>query len=73
MVGILIMSAKLAICGLLKIKPFQYKGYDSIISVQDATKRISSGDSNYIVNVAMWRNFGNSSITLREVVITLIS
>ena len=58
--------------GLLKIKAFWYKGCDVIISVQNATKRIISRDSNHITNVVMWRKFGNSSITVTEVIITLI-
>ena len=40
MIGILMMSAKLAATGLLKIKAFWYKSYDVITSVNDATKRI---------------------------------
>ena len=42
------MSAKLATAGLLKIKTFSYKGYDVIISIHDATKRILSRDSNHL-------------------------
>ena len=40
MIGILMMSAKLAATGLLKIKAFWYKSCDVITSVNDATKRI---------------------------------
>ena len=40
MVGILMMSPKLATVGLLKIKVFWYKVYGIIISIHDATKRI---------------------------------
>ena len=29
-------------------------------------------DSNYIVDVAMWPKFGNSNISIREVIITSI-
>ena len=65
MVGILMMSVKLATLGLLKIKAFWYKGCDAIIYVHDATKKTLSRDSNYIVNVIMWSKFGNSSITMR--------
>ena len=72
MVGILMMSGKLATVGLFKIKAFWYKGCDLIISVHDATKRILSPDSNHFVNVVMWPKFGNSSVTVREVIITLI-
>ena len=72
MVTILMMSAKMATPGLLKIKVFWNKGYDVIISVHDVTNKILSRDSNYNVNVVMWPNFGNSSISVREVIITSI-
>ena len=48
MVGILIMSPKLDIICLLKIKIFSYKGCDAIIAVHDATKKNLSRDSNYL-------------------------
>ena len=66
------MSAKLATPGFLKIKVFWNKGYDVIISVHDFTNNILSRDSNYIVDVVMWPKFGNSSISIREVIITSI-
>ena len=66
MVTTLIMSAKMAPLGLLKIKAFWNKYYDVIISVNE----ILSCDSNYIVRVVMWSKFGNSSISMREVIIT---
>ena len=72
MVTILMMSAKMATLGLLKIKVFWNKGYDVIISVHDVTNKILSRDSNYIVDVAMWPKFGNSSISMREVIIASI-
>ena len=53
MVTILMMSAKLATPGLLKIMIFQNKGYDLIILDYDVTNKILSGDSNYIVDVDM--------------------
>ena len=70
MVAILMMSAKLATVDLLKIKAFWYKGCDLLISIHDATKRLLSRDWNYIVNVVMWPKFSNSSITMREVILT---
>ena len=70
MVTILMMSAKIATLGLLKVKIFKNKGYDVIIYVYDATNKILSRDSNYIVDVAMWPKFGNSSIPTRKVIIT---
>ena len=60
MVTILMMSVKMAIPGLLKIKVFQKKGSKFY------------RDSNYNVNVVMWTKFGNSSISVREVIITSI-
>ena len=64
------MSAKMATPGLLKIMVFWYKGYDTIISVDDVTNKILSRDSNYIVDVFMWTKFGNCSISMREVIPT---
>ena len=66
------MSAKMATPGLLKITVFWNKGYDVIISVDDVTNKILSRDSNYIVDVVMWPKFGNSSISMKEVIITSI-
>ena len=70
MVTILMMSAKMATPGLLKITVFWNKGYDVIISVDDVTNKILWHDSNYIVDVFMWPKFGNSNISMREVIIT---
>ena len=50
MVAVLMMSAKLASLGLLKIKVFWNKGYDVIISIHDVTNQILSRDSNDIVD-----------------------
>ena len=66
------MSAKIVTLVLFKTKIFLKKGYDVIISVYDAINKISSRYSNYIVDVVMWRNFGNSSISMREVIVTSI-
>ena len=52
-VTILMISAKLATPGLLKIKIFRNKGYDIIICDYDVMKKILWHDSNYIVDVAM--------------------
>ena len=57
---------------LLKIKIFQNKGYEVIILDYHVTSRILSRDSNYIVEVFMWPNFGKFSIYIREVIITSI-
>ena len=72
MVEFFIVSVKLATLGFLKIKIFGNKGYDVIISVHGATSEVLSRESNYIVDLAMWPNFGNPSISIREVVITSI-
>ena len=53
MVAILMMSAKLATLGLLKLKVFRNKGNDIIISAHDVTNKILSRDSNYIVVMVM--------------------
>ena len=60
MVAILMIPAKLATLGLLKIKVFWNKSYDFIISAHDVTYKILTRDSNYMVNVVMWPKFGNS-------------
>ena len=54
MVAILMMLAKLATLGLLKIKIFQNKVYDVISSVHDVINtmnQVISRESNYIVDV----------------------
>ena len=65
------MSAKMAPPDLLKIKVFWNIEYDVIISVHHVTNKNLSRDSNYIVDLVIWRKFGNSSISMREV-ITLV-
>ena len=72
MVKILMMSAKMAVPALLKIKVFWNKDYYVIYSVYDVTNKILSFDSNYIKDVVMWPKFGNSGICIREVTITSI-
>ena len=72
MVIILMMSAKIATLGLLKINIFWKKGYNVIISVHGVTNKILSRDLNYIVDVVMWSKFANSSISRTEVIITSI-
>ena len=66
------ISAKMATPDLLKIKVFWNKGYDVMIFVHDATNKILSGKSNYIIDVAMWPKFGNCSISMWKVIITSI-
>ena len=57
------MSAKMATPGLLKITVFWIKGYDIIIPVDDDTNKISSRDSNYIVDLFIC-SFVQSLVTL---------
>ena len=47
MITILMMSAKMATLGLLKIRVFWNKGYDVIISTHDVTKKFLAHGSNY--------------------------
>ena len=66
------MSATMATPGLLKITVFWNNGYDVVIPVDDVTNKILSRDSSYTVDVFMWPKFGNSSISMREVIATSI-
>ena len=63
MIVILIMSAKLAIPGLLKTKMFWNKGYDIIISVHDITDIILSRDLNHRVDAVSF-NFNFNFIRI---------
>ena len=69
------MSAKMATLGLLKVKVLWRKNYDYdvINSVHDVTNTVLSRDSNHIVDAVMWLKFANSSISMRQVIITPIS
>ena len=51
---------------------FWNKGYDIIILAHDVTSKILLGYLNYIVDMVMWPKFGNSSISMREVIIISI-
>ena len=66
------VSAKMATPGLLKITVFWNKGYDIILPIDDITNKILLRESNYIVGVFMWPKFGNSSVSMREVIATSI-
>ena len=70
MVSILMMLGNMATVALLNIKIFWNKGYDVIFLVHDANKKILSIDSNYIVDLVIWPKFGNSSTSIREIIIT---
>ena len=56
MAAILMMSAKLATVGLLKLNAYWSKYYDAIIFVQDVTNKILSRYSSHIVDVVMWQS-----------------
>ena len=58
--------------GLLEILVFWNKCYDFILYVHGITNKVLSRDSNYIVDVAMWPKFGNTNISMREVIIISI-
>ena len=53
MVTILMMTAKIATVGVLKIIVFWNKGYDVIICIHDVTNILLLRGSNYIVDVTM--------------------
>ena len=72
MVIILMMSAKMATPGLLKIAVFWNKGYDVTTYVDDVNNKNLLRDSNYIVDLFMWPKFGNCSISMTEVITTSI-
>ena len=60
------------ISGLLKITLFWNKGHDVITPVDDVTRNKLSRDSIYIVDEFMWPKFGNSRISVKEVITTSI-
>ena len=71
-VALITMLAKLATLGLLKIQVLWITGYDLIVSTHDVRNKILSCNSNYIVDAVKWPKFGNSSVSMREVIITSI-
>ena len=66
------MPAKLVTLDILKIKILWSKVYNVIIFVHDFSDKIFTRDSNYIVDVVMRPKFGNSSISMRKVIIKSI-
>ena len=66
MVTIFMISAKRTSLSSLRVKLFWSKGNVVIISVYSVINKILSNyiDSNYILNVAMWPEFGNSSTSI---------
>ena len=53
MVAVLLMSAKMATLGFLRIKAFRSKVYDVIFYVHEVTNQILLRESNCIVDVVM--------------------
>ena len=68
----LMMSAKMVTPGLLKITVFWNKGYDVIIYCLWHHQQNVTRNSNYIVDVFMWQKFGNSKVSVTEVIIISI-
>ena len=54
---------------LCKIKLFRNKSYDVKTSDHDATNKILSRGSNYIIDVAIWPKIGKYNILMRKVII----
>ena len=69
MVATLMMSAKFATLGLLKVKTYWKNCYEVIISPNDVTREFLSRDSDWIVNLVVSPKFSKSSIYMREVII----
>ena len=53
------LPANIATSDLPKVKIFWDKDYDAIISLHDITKKNLSRDTNHIIDMIMWRKFGN--------------
>ena len=62
MIAVLMVSARLATSGLLKVKIFWNEGHDVIFPAHEDINKILSFDSNYIVDMVIWAKFGNPSI-----------
>ena len=66
------MSEKMATLGLPKLEFFWNKGYGVIISFDDVANKVLLRESNYTVDVVVRSKFGNSNISMKEVIITSI-
>ena len=66
------ISVKMATPDLLRITVLWNKGYDVTIYDSDVTNKILKCELNCIVDVFMWPKFGNSTISMREVITTSI-
>ena len=72
MVATLMMPAKFATLGLLKIKVIWKGGYDVTNRFHDVANKVLSRYSKYIVDVAIGPKFGGSSIFMTEANISSI-
>ena len=70
MVTFLMMSPKMATLDFLKINVSSNKVYDVINLNHGVTRKILSHDSNYVLDLNIWPKFGNSSISVKEVMVT---
>ena len=70
MITFLMMSPKMATLDFLKIKLSSNKVYDVINLNHDVTSKILSNDSNYVLDLIIWPKFGDSSISVKEVLVT---
>ena len=69
---ILMMLVKFATLGFLEKQVFWNKVYDIIMWVCEVVNKILLRDSNYTASKTLGPKFGNSSISVKEVIITLI-
>ena len=72
MVTILMISAKMTTLDLLKIKVYENKDYNVKNPLHDVTNKDLWCDSNSLVEMVIWPKFGNSSISIKEVIIMSI-
>ena len=68
----MVMPAKLTSLAIFQIKLCWDKSYEDIVSVHQGTNKNLLHDSNYISDVVMRPTFGNSSISVAEVIINSI-
>ena len=67
------MFTKMTTLDFLKIKILWNKGYDVIIAGHDVINSILPRETYYTIDVLMWTKLGNSSTSVREVIITSTS
>ena len=62
----------MASLGFLQIKVFWNKVYDVILWAHDVINKILSSDSYYIVDLVIKPKFGNTSVTIWDVIRTSV-